>query len=118
MPTTPNTMTHPRPTGRTRLLLTGFGWFARRKERKEIEMKKKAKKTPATAEELAQAVREETMEFDDALLEYLSEYHSDRLEDTSFFIVMSITIGYAAMGQWEKLIPLSGDEKMTVKEVI
>lgn len=79
---------------------------------------KKAKKTPATATELAKAVLDEKMEFDDALLEYLSEHHSARLEDTSFFIVMSITIGYAAMGQWEKVIPLSDVEQMTVKEVI
>ena len=71
-----------------------------------------------TAAELAQAVRDEEIEFDDALLEYLGEHHPERLEDTSFFLVMSIAIGYAAMGKWEKVIPLSDDEKMTVKEVI
>ena len=71
-----------------------------------------------SAEELAQAVRDEEMEFDDALLEYLSEHHPGRLEDTSFFIVMSITIGYAAMGKWDKVIPLSDDESMTAKEII
>lgn len=71
-----------------------------------------------TAAELAQAVWDEEVEFDDALLEYLGDHHPDRLEDTSFFTVMSIAIGYAAMGRWEKLIPISDDEKMTVKDTI
>ena len=71
-----------------------------------------------TAAELAQAVWDEKVEFDDALLEYLADHHPDRLEDTSFFIVMKVTIGFAAMGMWEKPIPLSEDETMTVKDVI
>ena len=71
-----------------------------------------------SAEELAKAVWDEEMEFDDALLEYLSEHHPDRLEDTSFFTVVSVIIGFAAMGMWDKPVPLSDDEQMTVKEVI
>jgi len=71
-----------------------------------------------SAAELAKAVRDEEIEFDDALLEYLSEHHPERLDDTSFFIVMKVTIGFAAMGMWEKPIPLSEDETMTAKEVI
>lgn len=70
-----------------------------------------------TATELAQAVRDERMEFDDALQEYLMENHPDRL-DLSFFMVVKIAIGYAAMGNCQKDIPLSENETLTVQEVI
>ena len=70
-----------------------------------------------TATKLAQAVRAEEMEFDDALLEYLMEYHPDRL-DLSFLMVVKIAIGYAAMGNWQKDIALSENETLTVQQVI
>jgi hypothetical protein len=79
---------------------------------------KRKKKTPPTAAELALAVREERMEFDDALLEYMCDHHTDRMMDFSFFMTIKIAIGYAAMGDWQKEIPFSDEEKMTVKEVI
>ena len=70
-----------------------------------------------SATELAEAVREERMEFDDALLEYLMENHPGRL-DLSFFMVVKIAISYAVMGHWQKDISLSEEEKLTVQEVI
>ena len=79
--------------------------------------KKKAKKTLATADELAQAVREERMGFDDALLEYLTQHYPDSL-DVSFVMVMKITIGYAAMGEWQKVILISEEDKLNVKQII
>lgn len=70
-----------------------------------------------SATELAQAVRDERIEFDDALLEYLIENHPDRL-DLSFFMVVKTAIGYAAMGNFQKDIPLSENETLTVQQVI
>jgi hypothetical protein len=67
-----------------------------------------------TATELAQAVRDEEMEFDDALLEYLMGNYLD----LSFFMTLTIAISYANTGEWEKEIPFSEDEKLTVREVV
>ena len=71
----------------------------------------------SSAVELAQAVRAEEMDFDDALLEYLMENNFDRL-DLSIFMTIKIAISYAAMGQLQKDIPFSEAEKLTVQEVI
>ncbi len=92
-------------------LMVGF------QEEGRFMSKKKAKKTLATADELAQAVREERMGFDDALLEYLTQHHPDSL-DVSFVMVMKITIGYAAMGEWNKKILFSEVDTLTVKQII
>jgi hypothetical protein len=70
-----------------------------------------------SAAELAQAVREERMDFDDALLDYLQEQHPERL-DLSFFMVVKVVIGWASMGQWDKDIALSDTEELTVREII
>ncbi len=69
------------------------------------------------AKELAQAVREERMEFDDALLDYLAEHHPTRV-DLSFFLIVKVVIGWAVMGEWEKRIPFSDTEEATVREII
>ena len=79
--------------------------------------KKKAKKTLATADELAQEVREERMGFDDALLEYLTQHHPDTSRRV-VLMVMKITIGYAAMGEWQKDILFSEEDTLTVKQII
>lgn len=70
-----------------------------------------------TATEFALEVRQERMDFDEALLEYLGKHHADRM-DITFFWVMKNAIRYAAKGRWKKTIALSENEKMTVKEVI
>jgi len=70
-----------------------------------------------SAAELAQAVRSEEMDFDDALLEYLLQHHLDRL-DISFLWIATISISYANMGQWEKVLNISEDEKLTVRQII
>lgn len=70
-----------------------------------------------SAADLAQAVREERMDFDEALLDYLLENHHDRL-DLSFFMVVKVVIGWASMGQWDKNIALSDTEELTVREII
>ena len=71
----------------------------------------------SSAAELAKAVREERMSFDDALLEYLQEHHPDRL-DESFFWIVTISISYANMGKWEKELTISDDENVTVRQFI
>jgi hypothetical protein len=70
-----------------------------------------------SAAELAEAVRDEQLDFDDALLEYLMEYYPDRL-DLSFFMVVKVVIGWAATGQWDKSIALSETEECSVREII
>jgi hypothetical protein len=70
-----------------------------------------------SAADLAQAVREEQMDFDEALLDYLLESHPERL-DLSFFMVVKVVIGWAAMGQWDKCIALSDTEESSVREII
>jgi hypothetical protein len=70
-----------------------------------------------TAAELAEAVRDERMDFDDALLDYLVEHHPDRL-DLSFFMLMKVVMGYAAMGQWDKSVALSDTEQFSVQDII
>jgi hypothetical protein len=70
-----------------------------------------------TATEYAQAVRTEEIDFDEALLEYLGKHHSDRL-DISFFWVAKIAIGYANMGERDKELDISDDEKLTVRQII
>lgn len=70
-----------------------------------------------SAAQLAEAVREERMEFDDALLEYLQEHHPESL-DESFFWALKIVISYAGMGEWDKKIALSETEEFTVREII
>jgi hypothetical protein len=72
--------------------------------------------TMKTAQELAEAVREERMEFDDALLDLLMQNHLDHL-DLSFFMKVKIAIGYAAMGNFEKHLPISKEE-LSVREII
>jgi len=79
-----------------------------------------------SAAKLAKAVREERMEFDDALLDYLLANHPERMgvseqsADTavSFFWTLKIVISYASMGHWDKKIPLSDTEESTVREII
>ncbi len=82
-----------------------------------MKKRKQTKKITATAAELALKVREEKMDFDDALLEYLTQHHPDTL-DVSFFMVMKITIGYAAMGEWQRVILVSEEDKLNVKQII
>jgi hypothetical protein len=69
-----------------------------------------------TATELAEAVRVEEMEFDDALLELLLQSHPEL--DLAIFIMVKIAIGYAAMGNFEKQIELSESENLTVRGII
>jgi hypothetical protein len=70
-----------------------------------------------TANDLARAVREQRMEFDDALLELLLQSHLDQL-DLALFMMVKIAIGHAAMGDFETQIELSDTENLTVREII
>jgi len=70
-----------------------------------------------SAAEFAQAVRDERMEFDDALEEYLGQHYPDKL-DISFFWLAVLAVSYANMGQPEKILPVSDEEKLTVKQII
>lgn len=70
-----------------------------------------------TATEFSLEVRQERMNFDEALLEYLGKHHADRT-DITFFWVMTNAIRYATKGRWKRTIALSENETTTVKEVI
>lgn len=69
------------------------------------------------SEKLAEAVRDERMEFDDALLDYLLETHADRL-DLPLFWTLKIVIGYASMGEWAKIIAFAEAKQYSVTEII
>jgi hypothetical protein len=67
-----------------------------------------------TAEELAQAVREDRIEFNEGLLLHLENSHPDHYSMEAFF-VLSMAISYIGLGQQEVVLELAG-EKATAGE--
>lgn len=70
-----------------------------------------------TAKELAQAVRDERMEFDDALMELLMQNQPDQ-PDLGFFMTLKVAIGYAKLDRWDKQLAISDDDSLSVRDII
>jgi len=65
--------------------------------------------TCPTIEDLAAAVKNEEMDFDDALLMHLEHRHSEYHTIEAFF-VLSMAIGYVSSGHPATTLELSGEE--------
>ena len=73
-----------------------------------------AKMTPA---QLAEAVRDEEMSFEDALIYHLLNNLGIAIEDVSLFFALSFAIGWANIKQFDQLVELPSGPA-TVSEVI
>jgi hypothetical protein len=69
-----------------------------------------------SVEELATAVREDRIEFTEALLSHLEHNHPSYFSIEAFF-VLSMSISYVNMGRPETVLELAG-EKATAKEFV
>ena len=73
--------------------------------------------SPTAAEELAQAVHDEEMSFEDALIYHLLNNLGISIEDVALFMGLSLAIGWANMGQMDPVVDLP-DGPATVAEII
>lgn len=70
-----------------------------------------------TVEELAQAVRDEQMSFEDALLYHLLNNLGIAIEDVALFMGLMLAIGWANLGQMNQVVDLPSGPVM-VMEII
>lgn len=59
-----------------------------------------------TVKELAQAVRDEQISFEDALLYHLLNNIGIAIEDVALFMGLTLAIGWAQLGRWHEIIDL------------
>jgi hypothetical protein len=70
-----------------------------------------------TPEQLAEAVLNDEISFEDALLYHLLNNLGIAIEDPGFFMALSVAIGWANMGQTDQILDLP-DGPATVVEII
>jgi hypothetical protein len=70
-----------------------------------------------TVKELAQAVRDEQMSFEDALFNHLLNNLCISIEDVALFMGLTLAIGWAQLGRWHEIIELPSGPA-TVVEII
>jgi len=68
-------------------------------------------------QELAQAVRDEEMSFQDALLHHLVCNLGIAVEDVALFMGLTLAIGWAQLERWDEIIDLPSGP-VTVNEII
>lgn len=68
-------------------------------------------------QELAQAVRDEQMSYQDAILHHLICNLGIAVEDVALFMGLTLAIGWAQMGRWQEVIDLPNGPA-TVTEII
>lgn len=68
-------------------------------------------------QELAEAVRDEEMSFEDALLYHLLNNLGIAVEGVAFYIGLTVALGWASMERWDEIIDLPGGPA-TVTEII
>jgi hypothetical protein len=59
-----------------------------------------------TPEQLAQAVRDEQMTFEDAMLHHLVFSHSVVVPDIELYLTLVLAIGWAKLDRWDEIIDL------------
>lgn len=67
--------------------------------------------------DLAEAVRDEQMSYDDALLYHLLINLGIAVEDVSLFMALTLALGWAQLGRWREVIDLPSGPS-TVSEII
>ena len=67
--------------------------------------------------ELAKAVRDEEISFEDALLNHLVYNLGIPIEDVALFMGLTLAIGWAQLGRWQEVIDLPSGPA-TVVEII
>jgi hypothetical protein len=70
-----------------------------------------------TPEQLAKAVNDEEMSFEDALIYHLLNNLGIAVEDAALFMCLSVVIGWANMGRKDEIVTLP-DGPATVAEII
>jgi hypothetical protein len=70
-----------------------------------------------TAEQLAQAVQDEEISFEDALLYHLLNNLGVGIEDPALFLALTLAIGWANMGRMDETVDLP-DGPVTVAQII
>ena len=72
-----------------------------------------------TPEQLAKAVYDEEISFEDALIYHMLNNLGIAVEDVGLFIALSVAIGWANLGEAEQVINLPGEDgPSTVADII